>query len=359
MSKSNGHRSIFNLQQLPESEVIYIGLDVHKKKIHAAARVGEELLDTWVMPAESGAVLASLEGIREAEHQIAYEAGPTGYELARRLRDEGFNIKVVAPGKTPQPANQGNKSDRLDCRKIAEYLQKGLLQTVTVPTPQEEADRQVLRLREQLVKKRTRYKQQIRSFLLQHGLREPEGLSAWKNSALKILREMELCEELRLALDTYLEGLEATSRLLRRVNQKVKKLAEEDRHRTDAELTRTHPGAGPVTSMAFLSEFFRPERFESAGAVGKYVGLAPKVKQSGQSRIEGGRIPAGREGLRRILVQAAWRWVGNDPWAKEKYKHLLSNTGNKQKAIVAMARRMAVNLWRMVTRRQRYIQGGP
>jgi transposase len=359
MSKSNGDLSNFNVQEVTDKEVIYIGLDVHKKKIDAAARVGDKLLQTWVMPADSEVVLASLEGIRESEHHIAYEAGPTGYELARRLRAEGFQIEVVAPGKTPQPANQGNKSDRLDCRKIAEYLQKDLLQAVTVPTRQEEADRQVLRLREQLVKKRIRYKQQIRSFLLQHDILEPEGLSDWKDSALQALRQLELCGQLRLALDTYLEGLKATSRMLRRVNRKVRKLAEEDRHQRNAELIRTHPGAGPVTSMAFLTEFFRPERFLSAGAVGKYIGLAPKVRQSGQTRIEGGRIPAGREGLRRILVQAAWRWVGHDPWAREKYKHLLSNTGSKQKAIVAMARRMAVNLWRMVTRQQRYIQGGP
>ena len=134
MSKSNRALSNFNVQQVTDKEVIYIGLDVHKKKIDAAARVGDKLLQTWVMPADSEVVLASLEGIRESEHQMAYEAGPTGYELARRLRAKGFNIEVVAPGKTPQPANHGNKSDRLDCRKIAEYLQKRLLQTVTVPT---------------------------------------------------------------------------------------------------------------------------------------------------------------------------------------------------------------------------------
>src|SRR5690349_7577477 len=93
------------------------------------------------------------------------------------------------------------KSDRLDCRKLAVFAQKGLLRPVRVPDEQEEADRQVVRLREQLTRKLRVTRQQIKALLLQHGIAEPVGLTHWTAAAVDALRELPLGDELRFCLD--------------------------------------------------------------------------------------------------------------------------------------------------------------
>ena len=77
------------------------------------------------------------------------------------------------------------------------------------------------------------------------------------------------------------------------------------------------------------------------------AGLAPQVRQSGQTRREGGLLKSGNARLRTVLVEAAWRWVAGDAAAQAKYRRLVATTGNGKKAIVGMARRLAILLWRL------------
>ena len=122
---------------------IVVGFDVHKKTYYAGVRKNLELAATWVMPHDDKAVVKMLLPARDVIQNIVYEAGPTGYGFARELQKAGLPVSVVAPGKTPQAANADNKSDRLDCKKLAEYEEKGLLRYVTIPTAQEDARRAV------------------------------------------------------------------------------------------------------------------------------------------------------------------------------------------------------------------------
>jgi len=83
-------------------------------------------------------------------------------------------------------------------------------------------------------------------------------------------------------------------------------------------------------------------------------GLAPGVWESGETRVEGPLLKGGNRYLRTILVEAAWRWVKQDPAAARKYRKLIANTGNSKKAIVGMARKLGIILWRMLTRGEKY-----
>jgi transposase len=84
------------------------------------------------------------------------------------------------------------------------------------------------------------------------------------------------------------------------------------------------------------------------------AGLAPQVRQSGQTRREGGLLKSGNARLRTVLVEAAWRWVRYDEEAASRYRRLVGNTGSGKKAIVAMARRLGVLLWRLSVRGEPY-----
>src|SRR3954454_2397896 len=213
-------------------EVIHVGVDVHKATYHVALLSDRRgLVTTWVQPARPELLTERLTPIREAIAQVVYEAGPTGFALVRRLRADGFRAEVIAPAKTPITPGAEPKTDRLDCRKLAVFAQKGLLQPVRVPTEQEEADRQVLRLREQLVRKARSIQQQIKAFLLQHGLDEPKGLSCWSAAALKALRGLELTAELRFCLDVLLDELDHARGQVARVTKRLRELSRADRHR--------------------------------------------------------------------------------------------------------------------------------
>ncbi len=111
---------------------------------------------------------------------------------------------------------------------------------------------------------------------------------------------------------------------------------------------------GLITAMTFKTELFAPERFTNERQVAQIAGLAPQVRQSGNTRHEVGLGRAGNIRLRTILVEAAWRWVRNDPRAQERYRRLIANSGNAKKAIVGMARKLSIILWCISTRQEGY-----
>jgi transposase len=261
---------------------------------------------------------------------------------------------VIAPSKLLAPVGPEAKSDRLDCRRLAQLSAKSLLHPVRVPTEQEEADRQVLRLREQLVSKTRSVQSQTKSFLLHHGIAEPAGLDHWSKKSIAALRGLALLPELRFCLDVLLDELAHAQEQVRRVTVRLKELAEADRHSKAVGVMSSVPGVGVLTAVAFRLELPEPERFDHEGQVSRMAGLAPQARQSGQTRHEGGLLKSGNARLRKVLVEAAWRWVRYDAAAAGRYRRLVANTGSGKKAIVAMARRLGVLLWRLSVRGEPY-----
>jgi transposase len=331
-------------------ERVHVGLDVHKKSIHVAiwSVRQEQVVRQWVTPADYGRLVGQLEPLRVAIVRIVYEAGPTGYRLARLLAEAKLPVQVIAASKTPQVADRTAKSDGLDCRQLAEFSAKGLLHPVAIPSEQQEADRQVTRLRDSWTNKRRRVQQQIKSFLLQHGLAEPAGLANWSAKGIAGLSQLVLSEELRFALDLMIEELKQLGEQLLRIGQRIRQLSKTDRHGPAVAVLTSHPGVGLTVAMAFRTELHQAAQFTDAAQVGQYVGLAPRVSQSGQTRRDGPISRTGRGPLRALLVQAAWVWIRYDPAARAVFARLTGNTGSTQKAIVGMARRLAIRLWRML-----------
>jgi transposase len=120
-------------------------------------------------------------------------------------------------------------------------------------------------------------------------------------------------------------------------------------------LLKTHPGVGPVVSCQFATELFHYREFNSTREVFKYLGLSPTLCQSGERSTRGAINRVSNSRLRGNLVQAAWRWVETDIQAKKTFYRLVNNCGGlKQKAIIAMARKLSGHLWTMLVRDQPY-----
>jgi transposase len=334
---------------------VYVGLDVHKRSIYAAVRINGVEHNTAVLPPQSKAVIAFLAPYHLGLQKVVYEAGPTGFALARALKNAKMKIAVVPPSKIPRPAVRGAKSDKIDCRMLAEFAEKDLLKEVAIPTVEEESDRDIQRLRDSLVDRRRKAKQRIRSFLLLHNLPEPANLhSNWSLASIKGLQIMPMNPQQRFCMEMMLEDLMHILDQVDRVKAKLREMASEERYAMAARRLRTHPGVGETTSMQVLTEIFQPDRFDNQRQVAAYVGLAPLISSSGESRTEGPLMRGGRGALRCTLLEAAWVWIRQEKRADKLYKRLVRNTGSAQKAIVAMARRMLVNLWFMLVRKQEY-----
>lgn len=341
---------------LTKDDKLYVGIDVHKKSYNLAFWLNDAPAIDFVMPADNAKVCQILSKLRVSLKTIVYEAGPTGYSLARALQCEKLPIQVIAPAIIPRISAKHAKTDRTDCRKLAKFAAKGLLRKITIPTEQQEADRQLTRQREQLVPKIRRVKIQIKSFLLQHGIQQPHGLVCWSNESIEVLRKISLSAQLRYCLDCLIKELDFLKGQLKELEKTLKNLFSQTEYDPKIKILQTHPGIGTVIARQYAAEIFNPKRFKDKTEIAKYVGLCPNIIQSGETLRDGPIVKTGRPQLRCNLVEAAWVWVSRDPMARNIYKRLLRNTGQSNKAITAMARKMAVNLWKMLCDNKPYIQ---
>lgn len=336
-------------------EMIFIGIDVHKLTYHVAVWSRERgLLASWVQPSDGRVLHERVCEIPFCQLKIVYEAGPTGFGLARQLKNWGYRVEVIAPSHIPQLPGRQAKTDRLDCKKLAMLSAKGMLGKIYIPSEQEEADRQGVRYREQLVRKRRRCMVQIKSYLLQHGIAEPAGLKDWSAYAVVALRQLELGEEIGFCLNALLDELDWFNQQVRKASSHIRALSRTDRHQQAFQHLCSIPGVGLITAMTFRTEFPEPQRFDKPEQVSRIIGLAPSIWKSGQTERKGPIMKSGNSRVRAVLVEAAWRWIRIDASAKKTFGRILGNTGDSKKAIVAMARRLAICMWRISVRQTDY-----
>ncbi|HTP64325.1 MAG TPA: IS110 family transposase [Geobacteraceae bacterium] len=349
--------SLSGLQQFVvgfQQEPFYVGIDVHKHSYHLALRRADGRSLSLVLPASSQAVVDLLDGLNIAIGAVAYESGPTGFSLARRLQDAGILVIVAAPSKIPRSVTPGAKCDRLDCLKLADYAAKGMLKSIAIPSPQEEARRALLRRRHMLVDTVRRCKQRIKGLLLFLGIDEPREIEHWQIGVEEVLLDLPMEQEAHLTLESYLRELTFNQEELRRVELQLKSLAKSEELVTNMAYLQSVPGVGTIVAATFALELFRPERFQRSEEVASYLGLAPVVRHSGKKTPSGRLVPVGQTRLRSLLIEAAWMWKSKDSCADALYRRLLGKTGIAQKAIAAVARRLAIILWRLCIEQRMY-----
>jgi transposase len=329
----------------PEDE-IYVGVDVHKRHYHVAIWHNGRIGCAYSMSSDDKRLLRDMKKMSGSLKNIVYEAGPTGYSLVRLLRSANLPAEVVATTKTPRMSDSSAKTDRLDCQQLAEYAAKDLLSFVAVPTENQETDRQVVRLRDHLVSKRKRIMQQVKSLLLQHGVSWPGG--NWNKTLIKKLRQLNINDELKFTLDQYLDEYEFFCNKIADTEAKLRKIFSSEEHSAAVKIFKSHPGVGDIVAWLYRAEMFDITRFSKPEQISKYTGLCPRISQSGKTCREGPITKTGRKQLRAALIQAAWAWYRVDPYARKIYNRLLHNSGSSKKAIVGLAKRMAIHLWRML-----------
>jgi len=338
--------------QVPASKHsnIKLGLDVHADTI-VVVRIIE---NTGPQPAQTFkpdkflAWAKTQLAIAEEVHSC-YEAGPFGFVLHRQLEALGIRNLVVQPVCLDEHKT-GVNHDKSDARELAQRLDRWVagnpkaLATVRVPTPEEEQRRTQTRQREQLKRELKRLGAQGRSLLLTQGYREK---GKWWTKIRWEALQASLPTWLIASLDVFRKALECFNELLGQLDLELR-----------AKSTTPRPVAmGGLTSEVVDREVGDWNRFNNRRQVGSYTGLCGGISSSGQSHRQLSITKHGNVRLRTALVEMAWRMVRYQPNCPliKKWKPVLSNVratkGAKKKAIVAIARQLAVDIWRWRTGR--------
>jgi transposase len=289
-----------------------VGLDVHARSTHAAAIdvvTGE--LRRSRFGGDSGEVvkwLAELPGPVRA----AYEAGPTGFGLARAAATAGVEVMVVAPSKTPRAPGDRVKSDRKDAELLARLLLAGQLKQVVIPPDWLESIRHLSRTREQVRRDLGRARQRVSKLLLVEG-RVYEGKTTWNATHQRWLGsqrfQFEPTELAFIDLLAAVDGLLARRRVL---DERLSRLAEDERMWPTVSRLRAFRGVDTLTALSLHLELGGDwQRFSSPRKLGSWLGLTPSLDQSGESAVLGSITKTGSSIARRLLVEAAWHYARN------------------------------------------------
>jgi transposase len=286
------------------SEGSWVGLDVHARTITAGVldAASGELRTRCVSPRREETV-AWLQGLPQPV-RVAYEAGPTGYGLARACVEAGIACTVAAPSKIPRAPGDRVKTDRRDAERLTRLLRLGELVAVRVPDPLEEAARDLVRAREDARGDLMRARHRLSKLLLRHGL-VYDG-SAWTLAHDAWLRrQCFAAEPLALAFDECYGSVCQAKGRRDTLDRAIADLAGEAPFSDVVSRLVCLRGVSTLTALALTVELGDWERFRPQ-SLGPFLGLVPSEHSSGERRRQGAITKTGNSHARRLLVEAAW-----------------------------------------------------
>lgn len=286
------------------SERTSVGLDVHAHSIVGAAVDTEtgEIFRQKLGPDNAGVIgwLQSLPG----PVAVAYEAGPTGFVLARALSAAGIHCVVAAPSKIRRAPGDRVKTDKRDAELLARLLLAGDITAVTVPSVSQEAARDLVRAREDARIDLGKARQRISKLLLRYGLRFEQR--TWTQTHHRWLRQQKFEQPaLQIAFDSDYEALMASLDRRDVLDKAIIAMAADSEYTQVANHLACLRGISTLTAFSLAVEIGDWTRL-GGRTIGSYLGLVPSEYSTGKSRSQGGITRTGNTHARRLLVEAAW-----------------------------------------------------
>jgi transposase len=337
---------------------IFIGLEDSKRSWKLCVRCDGMIIDETSMPARYDILRSYLKGrYPDCAIKVMYEAGFGGFWLHDYLFGDKIDCVVTPPNKVTQEKDNKVKCDKVDARRLALNLENGDYVGCHVPDRERREDRQISRTLNQIQKKIVSIKNQIRRFFDFHGLNGEFPSGAWNQSHYRFLKTLKLRKSLQLCLDVYLELLDKLEEMRDRLKLELKDVCQKDRYKRDVESKEGCPGVGWLTAIRLTLEWGAMSRFESGKHLASFTGLTCREHSTGGVSRKG-RITGQSNGyVRAWLVQCAWRAIRQDPVLLDKFERVWKNSASKKKAIVAVARKLAVRMRMIELRRQPYCLG--
>lgn len=332
---------------------IFVGIDVHKKSWKVCLRSEHMELKTFSQNPSAKDLSNHLKkNYPSAIYQVVYEAGFCGFSYQRELSKEGINCIIVHPADVPtMDKEKQRKSDKVDCRKLGKTLSEGALTGIFVPGVEQQDDRGIIRLYQQMVKDQTRYKNRIKGWLNFQGIAiADDEQKYWSNNFIQWLKELSLTPSARIHLDLLIQGYGQVRNMVLATTRQVRILSRQDRYKKKIELIRSIPGIGEITSLLFITEIGDINRFNTFDQLCDYIGLVPKIHGSGEKENVLGLTHRGQHQLREKLIEASWVAIRLDPAMTLAFNEYCKRM-NKNRAIIKVARKL-LNRIRFVMKSQ-------
>jgi transposase len=331
-----------------------IGLDVHRDFcVVAICEDGEVRSGARVPSTPEGLTLLAQSLVRS--DRVALEVTGSCWEVARILKPHVDRVLVVSPDDTGITRARA-KTDRLDARTLARLLWSGELESVWMPDERCRVLRRRLARREQLVRSRSRAKNEIHAVLQRRLQGKPPCSDLFGVKGRRWLAGLELPVEERESVDAGIRHVEFLDAEIAAVERLV---AQQALEWPEIRRLMTVPGVNLICAATFIAAVGDPRRFLTGRKLVAYLGLDPKVRQSGEAPARSGRISKrGSAAARWALVEAAWSVVGQPGPLHAFYDRTRARRGHG-KAIVATARKLAILFWCMLTRGEDYAHQQP
>jgi len=286
---------------------------------------------------------------QEDKLEVCYEAS-CGYghfhDLLAPISDR---VLVAHPGHLRLIYRSKNKNDRNDAERLAKLLYLGEVPVVHVPSLEVRTWRELINCRSQIISKRTRAKNAIRSLLRSAGVKPPTRPNLWTKNGQAWLQDCELpTSSQRLRRDLLTEEIETLNRQLRRIERELAQRAQET---PSVAQLRSIPGIGIRTAEAIVAFIDDPHRFGNAKAVGRYFGLVPSQDQSGDKNRLGHITRESAPVVRQLWAEASWQAIRRSPTVRQYFDRIRKDDRQRTKiALVATAHYLERVMWAMLKR---------
>ena len=337
--------------KLDSSQPIYMGIDVHKKKNSISLVHCGQLIRRVTLEATEMAIGKFLTHYKGCKIYSTYEAGFSGFHLHYYLESLGVNNIVISPNKLPIESGNKVKTDKIDSLKLAVFLSKDLLRPICVPSKDLLNFRQLLRTREQLLRKRKRCVHQVKALIIQQGISfDGVGLST---KTIVHINNLEMPEFIKASVMAHIETFTFISKQIKDIELRAKNSIS-NQYKINYDLLTSIPGIGPISAIALLYEIGDWSRFKNKKQISAFIGLTPAEYSSGE-KVRKGRITGqGNPWLRSLMIEASWILIRKDPAMKEAYERIATQAKGKKKAIVAIARKLICRMHSMILNQQPY-----
>jgi transposase len=331
-----------------------VGLDVHLDFIEIAICEEGKVYSAGRVPATPEGIETLAESLSPSD-RVALEVTGSSREIVRLLAPHVRQIIVVSPGDTGISQARA-KTDRLDARTLAKLLWTGELEAVWMPPEWTCRMRRRLSRRGQLVRARSRAKNEIHAVLMRRLKGRPPVSDLFGVKGRKWLRGLELPIE---ESETVQTGLRHIEFLDSEIEQVERLIAQEALDSPQIKRLMTVPGVNVICAAIFLAAVGDIHRFKGSRPVVAYLGLDPRVYQSGSGPARGGRISKqGSPQARWALVEAA-RSVAQQPGPLHAFYERIRARKGHNAAVVAVARKLTVLFYCMLTREEDYAHQQP
>ena len=306
-----------------------------------------------------------------------YEAGCLGYSLYRQLSEVGIECVIMAPTTMERPVSYPFKNDKRDARMIARCLATHGYSAVYVPTPQDDAVKEYIRMRDDHSDSLKRVKRQLIAFCIRHGKAFEGGKKYWSQKHLTWIRNLKFeNHELNETLSEYLSTYYWLDEKVKRLDKQIEEIAIQTEYAERVKKLVCFLGIKNHTALSLIVEVGDFKRFPNAENFAAYLGLVPKERSSSNNEHRYGITKAGNKHLRSLLTEAAQcynrsavgykskalleRQKGNaletiayadkaNDRLKRKYYRMIFNGKRHNVAVSAIARELSCFIWGMMT----------